>query len=122
MSSSAQFLNPSAAARRLGVSAKALRLYEQRGLVAPSRTPAGWRAYGPDEILYVLLLAGAAGTDAQHVLVTATHVHDAPVMDEDAEKLLREMEGINGSGSTSWIRSEEMDRSILEALRRLALS
>jgi hypothetical protein len=35
-------------------------------------------------------------------------------------ELLREMEGINGSGSTSWVRTEEMDRSILEALRRLA--
>ena len=50
MSSSAQFLNPSAAAQRLGVSVKALRLYEQRGLIAPRRTAAGWRAYGPDEI------------------------------------------------------------------------
>jgi DNA-binding transcriptional MerR regulator len=50
VSSSAQFLNLSAAARRLGVSAKALRLYEQRGLVAPSRTAAGWRVYGPDEM------------------------------------------------------------------------
>ncbi len=50
MSSSAQFLNPSQAARRLGVSAKALRLYEQRGLVAPVRTTAGWRVYGPDEM------------------------------------------------------------------------
>lgn len=44
------FLNPAAAARRLGVSAKALRLYEQRGLVDPGRTPAGWRAYGPDDM------------------------------------------------------------------------
>ena len=50
MSFSAQFLNPSAAAQQLGVSAKALRLYEQRGLVAPSRTAAGWRVYGPDEM------------------------------------------------------------------------
>ena len=50
MSSSAQFLNPSEAAKRLGVSAKALRLYEQRGLVAPVRSAAGWRAYGPDEM------------------------------------------------------------------------
>ena len=50
MSSSAQFLNPSEAARRLGVSAKALRLYEQRGLVTPLRTGAGWRAYGPGEM------------------------------------------------------------------------
>jgi DNA-binding transcriptional MerR regulator len=44
------FLNPSEAARRLGVSAKALRLYEERGLVKPQRTAAGWRAYGPDDM------------------------------------------------------------------------
>jgi DNA-binding transcriptional MerR regulator len=43
-------LSPSEAAKRLGVSTKALRLYEQRGLVAPGRTAAGWRAYGPDEM------------------------------------------------------------------------
>jgi DNA-binding transcriptional MerR regulator len=50
VSSSARFLSPSEAAERLGVSTKALRLYEQRGLVAPGRTAAGWRAYGPDEM------------------------------------------------------------------------
>jgi DNA-binding transcriptional MerR regulator len=43
-------LNPSEAAKRLGVSGKALRLYEQRGLIAPVRTAAGWRAYGPDQM------------------------------------------------------------------------
>jgi len=47
---SVRFLSPSEAARRLGVSAKALRLYEQRDLVAPGRTAAGWRVYGPDEM------------------------------------------------------------------------
>jgi len=31
-------------------SPKALRLCEQRGLVAPARTGAGWRAYGPGEM------------------------------------------------------------------------
>ncbi len=50
MSASAQFLPPNEAARQLGVSAKALRLYEQRGLIAPVRTAAGWRAYGPAEM------------------------------------------------------------------------
>ncbi|KQX38455.1 MerR family transcriptional regulator [Variovorax sp. Root434] len=49
-SPAARFLNPSEAARRLGVSAKALRLYEQRGLLTPARTEAGWRSYGPDEM------------------------------------------------------------------------
>jgi DNA-binding transcriptional MerR regulator len=43
-------LGPSQAARRLGVSAKALRLYEQHGLIAPHRTRAGWRSYGPAEM------------------------------------------------------------------------
>ena len=50
MSSSAAFLNASEAARRLGISIKALRLYEQRGLITPIRTAAGWRTYGPDEM------------------------------------------------------------------------
>jgi DNA-binding transcriptional MerR regulator len=47
---SGEFLNASEAARRLGISAKALRLYEQRGLLAPIRTEAGWRAYGPQDL------------------------------------------------------------------------
>jgi DNA-binding transcriptional MerR regulator len=48
--SAAQFLNPAEAARRLGVSTKALRVYEQHGLVVPHRSAAGWRVYGPDEM------------------------------------------------------------------------
>ncbi len=50
MSGSTEFLNPSEAARRLGISTKALRVYEQRGLIAPIRSAAGWRAYGADEM------------------------------------------------------------------------
>ncbi len=45
-----QFLNASEAARRLGISTKALRLYEQRGLLSPMRSDAGWRAYGPEDL------------------------------------------------------------------------
>lgn len=50
MNPAAQFLSPSEAAQRLGVSTKALRIYEQRGLILPRRTQAGWRVYGPDEM------------------------------------------------------------------------
>jgi DNA-binding transcriptional MerR regulator len=50
VSPSARSFSPSQAASRLGVSVKALRLYEQRGLIAPDRTSAGWRAYGPAEM------------------------------------------------------------------------
>jgi len=50
LTSTAHYLNPSEAAERLGISQKALRLYEQRGLVSPVRTSAGWRTYGPAEM------------------------------------------------------------------------
>ena len=41
------WLGPSEMAARLGVSSKALRVYEREGLVAPGRSAAGWRSYGP---------------------------------------------------------------------------
>lgn len=50
MRPSVRFLSASQAAARLGVSIKALRLYEQSGLIAPDRTPAGWRVFGPAEM------------------------------------------------------------------------
>jgi len=50
MTAANRYFSPSEAARRLGVSAKALRLDEQRGLVAPLRSEAGWRVYGPEEM------------------------------------------------------------------------
>ena len=50
MSGSGPFLSASEAAARLGVSAKALRLYEWRGLLTPGRSAAGWRVYGPETL------------------------------------------------------------------------
>ena len=43
-------LSPAETAKRFGVSIKALRLYEQRGLLTPMRSGNGWRAYGPVQI------------------------------------------------------------------------
>ncbi len=50
MDAKVRHFSPAEAALRLGVSVKALRLYERYGLVRPLRTQAGWRVYGPDEI------------------------------------------------------------------------
>lgn len=73
MCGSVEYLSPSEAARRLGVSAKALRLYEQRGLVAPVRNAAGWRAYGPEQMarageIVVLRALGLSLAQAARVL------------------------------------------------------
>lgn len=43
-------LSPAETARRLGISPKALRLYEARGLLEPVRSQSGWRTYGAREI------------------------------------------------------------------------
>lgn len=44
-------LSPAEAAKRLGISQKALRLYERHRLVRPIRTIKGWRIYGPVELV-----------------------------------------------------------------------
>lgn len=45
-----RYLSPAQAAAQLGISAKALRIYEQRGMVKPLRTAVGWRAFGPEQM------------------------------------------------------------------------
>jgi len=56
-------LSPTETAGRFGVSIKALRLYERRGLLKPLRSNAGWRAYGPDQFaqLHQILALKALG-------------------------------------------------------------
>lgn len=54
---SAHYLSPSEASERFGISQKALRLYEQRGLVTPVRTAAGWRTYGPVQMTRIAEIA-----------------------------------------------------------------
>lgn len=61
MSSTAQVLTAAEAASRLGVSAKALRLYEERGLLRPVRTAAGWRTYDPDQMARARQIADFRG-------------------------------------------------------------
>jgi DNA-binding transcriptional MerR regulator len=49
-------LSPAEVSRLLGVSPKALRLYEARGLVTAVRTSNGWRVYGRTEITRLTLV------------------------------------------------------------------
>lgn len=50
MSTDTESIFAAEAARRLGVSVKALRLYEHRGLLQPMRTEVGYRRYSPDDL------------------------------------------------------------------------
>ena len=50
MAKAGPYLTCAAVARRLGVTAKALRVYEAHGLLRAERTAAGWRVYGPEQI------------------------------------------------------------------------
>jgi len=58
VSPSAHDLNTAEAAARLGISPKALRLYEQRGLLSPTRTAAGWRTYDPTDMVRAAEIVG----------------------------------------------------------------
>ena len=116
MSASAGYLSPSEAARRLGISVKALRLYEQRGLIAPLRTAAGWRVYGPGEIARAGEIAdlrrlglglaeigtalagdgsGLAPVLAAHQSILETRIRDLAKTVEQVRTLRRDLAGPN---------------------------
>ncbi len=44
------WLGPGETAVKLGVTVKALRVFEREGLVTPARTEGGWRVYGPPQM------------------------------------------------------------------------
>ena len=50
MDKNESYLTATKTANSLGVTVKALRVYERQGLLEPLRTQAGWRIYGPEHI------------------------------------------------------------------------
>lgn len=60
-------------ARRAGVSERALRYYEQQGLLTPERRPSGYRVYSDEDVaavrrIKILLAAGLSTTQILEVL------------------------------------------------------
>lgn len=85
-----------AVARRFGVSVKALRVYEEAGLLKPARTIAGWRIYrGPElERLSAILALKQLGLPLKRIgellrgsgdLAAALALQDAALVDAKAE-------------------------------------
>lgn len=63
------WLEANECAARIGLSKRALRLYEERGLIRPRRTEKGWRLYGADEIarLHEILALKRLGLSLQRI-------------------------------------------------------
>lgn len=97
------------AAAAAGVSRKAMRIYEAKGLVAPcERTPAGYRVYGQDEIdtLRFIRRARVLGLGLNDIAeIVAVHRHGKAVCPMVKSRLAE--------------RVQEIDETIrdLEALR-----
>jgi DNA-binding transcriptional MerR regulator len=90
-------LSPAETAKRLGVTVKALRLYEQRGLVKPLRTQSDWRTYGPDQIarLHQIVALKRLGLPLARIGELLAWPHDGPhaldrVLDLQERVLARE--------------------------------
>lgn len=64
-----RWLGPGEAAAKLGVTVKALRVYERRGLVTPARTSGRWRVYGPAQIarIYMIVVMRDLGFSLQAI-------------------------------------------------------
>lgn len=63
------WLEANECAARIGLSKRALRLYEEHGLIRPRRTEKGWRLYGADEIarLHEILALKRMGLSLQRI-------------------------------------------------------
>jgi DNA-binding transcriptional MerR regulator len=65
-------------AERTGLTVRALRVYEEYGLIAPQRTPGGWRCYGMADLirLNTIALLKSAGLSLAQI-GTATRLNEA---------------------------------------------
>jgi DNA-binding transcriptional MerR regulator len=52
-----EFLSAADCASRTGLTARALRVYEEFGLIAPRRSAGGWRQYGPHDLMKLNTIA-----------------------------------------------------------------
>ena len=95
-----------AVAKRFGVSVKALRVYEDAGLLKPARTVAGWRIYRQPEIerlsAILALKQHGAGDLAAALALQEAALEDAKAEAEEALRLVRAARAkLNGKQSLS---------------------
>lgn len=81
-------------ARRTGKTVRALRLYEERGLLTPARTEGGFRLYGPDEVARVYWIVklqdmGFSLAQIEGLIKTVESSDDAPAAMDNLRELFR---------------------------------
>ena len=92
--------------RRVGVPVESLRAWERRyGLLAPSRTPGGFRLYGEDDVARVLAMrahlnAGVSAAEAARLaLAEEVAVTAAPAPVADASELVAALDRFDETGA-----------------------
>lgn len=100
---------------RTGLSARALRLYEEHGLITPGRSAGGWRLYGPEDLvrlnaITLLKLAGLTLAQIASIIDTGSH-------GPDLKQLLRIQ---SDNWRTRRVEAERGQRIVDVALERLS--
>ena len=106
MTASPKHLTPSEAAKRLGVSTKALRLYEQQGLLSPARSTAGWRVYSPGDLARAAEIAAFRALGFSLAQISRVLDSDPPTVAEALafQEASLESEGVKLAGRLTEIR------------------
>lgn len=116
------FLSPAGAARELGVSAKALRLYKTHRLLTPGRTAAGWRCYSAsdmDRAREIVALRGLGLSLAQVASALESEHARRTVLSAHATALELERQRVHGLVTRV---KRERDVSSLEQLAKGSMS
>jgi MerR family transcriptional regulator, copper efflux regulator len=108
-------------ARKTGKSVRALRLYEEMGLMKPGRSVGGFRLYGPDDVARVYWISklqdmGFSLAQIQNLVTTVESSSTAP----EAMQSLREM--FRGRLSQTRLQVEkllQLERDLAESLAYL---
>ncbi|RJK94826.1 MerR family transcriptional regulator [Vallicoccus soli] len=101
-------------AARAGVSVRALRYYEEQGLLVPARTPGGQRDYPPGAVERVRFIQDlyAAGLGSGAVLRILPCLEHGVLTDEMHERLLAERERVQAQLEQLTATRDKLDHVI----------
>lgn len=101
-------------ARRAGVSVRAVRYYEQQGLLTAQRSPAGQRLYSPDAVDRVLFFQQmyAAGLNSRNIAELLPCVDSGHTDADQRAMLLAERDRIRAKRDELQVALDRLDQII----------